>query len=263
MLLITLALSVEAAPILSHLHCKLVEDKAFRIYENEQVRIVISGVGKISMAAATAYLAGLTKDISGFLNIGIAGHKDQKISEGILVHKIIDSTLQKSFYPTICFKWDFPTDVLYTLDAAEDQYKKPYLYDMEASAFFSTALRFETSEKIQVFKIVSDNEQNPFKELTKEKVKTLIEENLEKIDELINIMLSFSRSKPLFDTNPLFQALHFTAFQKNRLLELLAQMTVIDPSFQLSHLSHFKRAKHVLEYLENKIQNYTPHYPLK
>jgi len=175
MKLIAVALPMEAAPIIKALKLKQMEKRAFTLYENDSYRLIVTGIGKMAMAAALGYLYALSKDVRGFLNFGLAGHPTLEIGSFVLAHKITDSALNRHFYPHIPKGFIGETHPVVTKDAPEQEYPLNVCYEMEASSFFQTAMRFTSVENIQVAKVISDNRLFPF---TKEKAGHLIEQNL-------------------------------------------------------------------------------------
>ncbi len=69
------ALQAEACPLIDHYGLKRSSGSPFRTFENQNHRLVISGIGTIRCAAATGYLLGLLPSRNeGLVNLGIAGH---------------------------------------------------------------------------------------------------------------------------------------------------------------------------------------------
>lgn len=183
MKLIAVALPFEAAPIIKALKLKQIEKRAFTLYENESYKLIVTGVGKMAMAAGVGYLYGSCKNeaIHEFLNVGIAGHPTLALGSFILAHKITDLSALRDFYPHIPAGFKGDTHPVLTIEKPAKEFSQNACYEMEASAFFQTAIRFTSVERIQVVKVVSDNQLSPFTELTKEKVSDLIEKNLHSI----------------------------------------------------------------------------------
>lgn len=174
MKLIAVALPMEAAPIIKALKLKQIEKRAFTLYENDSYRLIVTGIGKMAMAAAVGYA--MSKEMHGFLNFGLAGHPTLTIGSFVLAHKITDQTLKKHFYPHIPARFTGETYPIITKDIPELEYAENVCYEMEASAFFQTAMRFTSIENIHVAKVISDNKLFPF---VKEKAGHLIEQNLQ------------------------------------------------------------------------------------
>lgn len=153
------ALQCEARPLIDHFGLRVDHDaEVFRIYRNDGVALVISGVGKVSAAAAVTYLStqGGAGPDSGWLNCGIAGHGQWDVGEGFLAHKVTDGGGARSWYPPLIDALPCATETLITVDRPEQGFARACAYDMEAAGFYPTACRFSTSELIQCYKVVSD-----------------------------------------------------------------------------------------------------------
>ena len=179
MLCLVVALAAEARPLLASLHLQGVSGHPYRICAGEQTHLIVSGIGKVAAAAATAYLRALIGDTpAAWLNIGIAGHGSQAVGTALLAHKVVDAASGKPFYPTFTASPPCRTTLLHTVDHAQPPVGDA-AYDMEASGFCEAAQRFATSERIHCLKIVSDNPQFPYQTLNAEKIEALIEAQLD------------------------------------------------------------------------------------
>ncbi|PCJ24759.1 MAG: hypothetical protein COA96_08800 [SAR86 cluster bacterium] len=162
---IVVAHSIEAKPLLKLLRMKkCTTSTTFPLYKNDQGEcLIVSGMGKIAAAAATAYLAARQENeknnVRAWLNIGIAGHQNAELGSGVLAQKLTDYATGRSFYPPMSISGINTSDVI-TVDKPELEYPLNAAYEMEATGFYSSASRFVTSELVQVFKIISDNPRN-------------------------------------------------------------------------------------------------------
>jgi len=164
---IVCAFLAEGETFIEKFSLKLSEKKPFLIFKGDEISLIISGMGKLNSAAATAYL--LSKgNFDKAINAGICASKNAKdLYEVFSVKSVIDYASGKK-YP---LKKEGAT--LTTLDKAafEKPAIKTRLADMEASGFLTAAKKFLPSENIEIFKVVSDNfEEFPIK---KEFVKRL------------------------------------------------------------------------------------------
>ena len=101
MLCLVVALAAEARPLLAPHRLQGVNGHPYRICAGEQTHLIVSGIGKVAAAAATAYLRALIGDTpAAWLNIGIAGHGSQAVGTPLLAHKVVDAASGKPFYPT-------------------------------------------------------------------------------------------------------------------------------------------------------------------
>ncbi|WP_168198197.1 5'-methylthioadenosine/S-adenosylhomocysteine nucleosidase family protein [Crassaminicella thermophila] len=138
--------------------------KLYEIFKNEEVTLIISGIGPFESAIATTYL--LTQYNAGisdiFMNIGICGSKkeDRKIGSIFLCNKIINSDTKRTYYPDVLVKHPFIEGALETFSAVINKEKKKIivgdLVDMEGAGAFQAASSFLPPHNIYVIKIVSD-----------------------------------------------------------------------------------------------------------
>jgi purine-nucleoside phosphorylase len=156
MIYILTAFSSEAIPIIRHFQLKKnLSHTRFDIYENEQMKLIISGVGKLKSAIATTYL--LLKEPprknDKIINFGICGSATEKykIGQPIIINKIEDSSSEKIYYPEILYTHSFSESTLTTFDFPVSKNlvrKNDKLVDMEASGFFESANSFVLSHNI-------------------------------------------------------------------------------------------------------------------
>ena len=169
MTLIHTALLCEAQAVIEKYKLKLVQ-KNPRIYVNEKIVLLVSGVGKEN---ALKNLEEIFKNhkISKALNIGIAGCSDTNIPIGSLFctnHNL----------PNIDH---LPLQTVDTPKVQQDEYHPSTLYDMEGSYFLRVASNFLNEKDIFIFKVVSDylDDTIPPKDFVKKLIKNRIE-SLEK-----------------------------------------------------------------------------------
>jgi len=163
MLIWVSALHCEAKPVIDYYRLKKSADHhAFDLYQNEDIACVVSGIGKIAVAAATGWVAALFHDRSNivWINLGSAGADKDAVGEIFWIHKISDFS-DRHYFPVPTFKTGFESRSCLTLDQASTDYHQDCLLDMEASAFFSTATRFSSAELVQCLKVISDNQHQP------------------------------------------------------------------------------------------------------
>lgn len=181
---------------------------AFTIYANAERVLVICGVGKISMAGAVGYALALfpKQQLPILINLGIAGHCYEALGALCLGHKIIDSQSERVFYPQLPFTIPCVTQVVATHAKPHVDYAGTCLYDMEAAGFYEMAVKFSSSELIQVLKIVSDNAQSSIANINEEVVGSWIDQQLGIIDTLL-AQLTKIRQTMLFPLSDMHQQL--------------------------------------------------------
>lgn len=251
MLNIVVAMIHEARPLIDHYRMiKLQGTHPFMIYTIADLTLIISGMGKINAAAATAYLQALSLDKGrmAWLNLGIAGHRTLDLGRGFVAHRVRDGATGHSYYPSLVQKFPCPTSDLITVNQVEHAYQNDGGYDMEASAYFKIALRCSTLELIHCYKIVSDNPQHPVKKMKKETVIALINHRLNEIKIILSTLIrAVDDFRKLYHTSQEYheitQRWHFTETQKRQLSALLQRASVIygkSFSSQLPLSSHQK-----------------------
>ena len=162
MLYIVTALYIEAKPLISLFNLK--KDNTytkFQVFSNENIKLIISGTGKIKSATALTYLIS-NKDIKEneyIINIGFIAslNNNSQLGDIVYISKIQNAYSDTTFYPEIIYKHNFLEGSLTTFDKIIDNKIENIEYiDMEAYGFFQTASIFFKKDKIIVLKIVSD-----------------------------------------------------------------------------------------------------------
>lgn len=162
MLIWVAALHCEAKPIIDFYRLKKSpRQNAFDLYQKPDMQCVISGIGKIASAAATAWVAALNHQQSSicWINLGTAGAASAPVGEIYWLNKITDSQSNRSYSPVPTFTIELQSKSCISLDQSSTNYHSNAIYDMEASAFFATASRFSTAEMVHSLKVISDNQQ--------------------------------------------------------------------------------------------------------
>lgn len=229
---IVTALHCEAKPLIEHFQLKKIShvDLPFSIFVNKEqtIYLIVTGIGKVKMAAGTTFLHCWTgsKPTSCFFNIGIAGSTQFALGDCILIHKIMENSTERCWYPFVSLIKNKNQGQLITHDVPQKTYPTAGLVDMEGSAFFQTASHFVSQEHIQVMKIVSDNNTSPQNQLNEDNVKQFITRNLSSISEVAHYLLNLSQQENDLDKNPdhltEFQSTwHFTHSQTLQLKEYL------------------------------------------
>lgn len=261
---LVVALQCEAKPLIKHFGLKRhMQQNYFSIYDKGSITLTVSGLGKTSMAAAAAYTQALfgSPEHSVWLNIGVAGHQSHSIGRMFIAHKIVDKASKRSWYPPILFDPSCSSSELATVSRPETEYAAECLYDMEASGFYPTALRFSTSELVQCLKIVSDNDSESRAKVDPTLVSSLVDANLVTIEDIGNRLKEMAQSFLLKQPGLLAEFLnhwHFTGHQMFRLKQSLRQWDVVSPNAppNLDDLHSFKSAKEVLFWLKNRLDNF-------
>ena len=191
MIVIVTALHAEAKPLIRHWRLKKdLSVTSHQLFLNDQMLLIVSGIGKCRAAAATGYIAGLKAgaDIKAFLNIGVCAASPKfKIADCYFINKIRCLSSAKSVYPDVLINHSLEEASLLTVEqpAKESSFQNEgfELLDMEGFGFFQAASQFLSPDKIACLKVVSDHLQP--KTVTAALATQLIEQNLRNIDSLV------------------------------------------------------------------------------
>lgn len=267
MINIVCALHCEAKPLIVHFKLSKAIDAIYPLFLSQEfssqgIRLVVSGVGRVATASAIAYLftkMGEEKN-QAWLNYGIAGHKSAPIASWFNVNKITEPLTGVSWYPARFPREEIKVSRLMTVDVPCSSYEDDLLYDMEASAFMATALKFTSTELIQVMKLISDNENSSIKQINKNQVKALFDENL---DLLLSCIQTLQKEQAAFidiyDTDALYldcqKRWHFTAYQTNELERLIQRWRLMLDDTEISELHSCQNSKQVILWFKKQINN--------
>jgi len=195
MLIWVAAMHCEAKPVIDFFRLKKSHDHhAFDIYEKDNICCIVSGIGKLNSAAATAWVAALHRQSRSiaWINIGTAGSESFAIGSAWSINKISDIESGHRYYPVPLINSQLPAKHCQTHNQPDNQYDSMSLSDMEASAFFSTATRFSSGELIHCIKVVSDNSVTPCSR-NKNEVSQLIQQNMKVISEFSQALIEINQ----------------------------------------------------------------------
>lgn len=258
---ITTALKSEALPIIEAFNLKPIQGHPlFPIWQNEKVKLTVSGIGKVKAAAACGYLAGIyqDEDIYGWLNVGIAGHKSLPVGTPLFAHKIVDVELKTHYFPSFACSFPCKTEECLTFSNPETNYRETGMYDMEAAGFYPIASKSAPLEMIHVFKVISDNSQTGVHSITKQKATALIASHINHIKSIIHHFQSLISEIVPFDTPFLEEFLkkwHFSTCETYQLKKLLKRWQALCPDQVLftHELESKKNASSVIKWMEEHL----------
>src|SRR3990167_5887762 len=189
MVCFVVALLPEAKPLIERYQLTLNSSRGkFKVYSGApKTFLIISGVGRAKVMEAVRFLYEYAGGIrnSVWLNVGIAGHSSYPVGTAVLAHKMVDQASQESWYPPIPFGAPCSTDCVITVNRPETNYAEPFVYDMEASGFCKAAMQFSTAELVHCFKVISDNQSSPAKQVSKALTERLIQNHLGTLDSVV------------------------------------------------------------------------------
>ena len=264
MIRLVIALPSEAKPLLSHYKLKAVEEsRGFKIYQKDDMALVVSGVGKSAAAAATAYLQAMTgnEPDRAWINIGMGGHRELALGEGILAERVMDMASGQTWYPPPVLDVSSSRASVLTVDKVEEDFEAHWVFEMEAAGFCESAYRFATAELVQCFKIVSDNRSVPPRWMSTRQVDELIEARLTEIDAVVEATAALAREMAVLSDAPpgldaVLERWHFTVSERHRLLRLLRRWHILAPETRIfdQELKQRRTSKEVLGHIQARIE---------
>ena len=260
MINIICALDCEARVFIDFYKLKRVREHSLAIYENQVMRVLVSGIGHLAAATACAYAAALSAKASVYINIGSAGGKDFSIGDCFLIDKISSEIFVDDFYPVISFSTGSRRAMLKSMDMPNAAYVAGGLQDMEAYGFYAAARQFTTLELIQCIKVVSDTQANERDGLSKQFLQELLLSSFSEIRKIIQSLQQLCAEYEIQISEPQYLSLMLNQFkfseaQKQQLKRLLRGMNSqkkLSPIL-LEQLSGCGKANDVLMVLAQKL----------
>jgi adenosylhomocysteine nucleosidase len=224
MLIWVIALHCEAKPVIDLYRLKKKPTHhGFDLYQNQDMQCVISGIGKINAAAATAWVAAVNQDQPSlaWINLGTAGAAEHALGSIFWVSKISQEGSSKHLFPVPTFTSGFAASACVSLSEPSTDYQSSQIFDMEASAFFATATRFSSAEQIHCLKVISDNQQQQTGQ-DKTAISNLISPQMPAIGAFIDKLQTLNRQMCQLEIDPadwrgILGQSHFSQTQQARL----------------------------------------------
>lgn len=261
-LFIYAALPCEARPLIEHFKLrKETAVKPFDVHVRPPVCLTVTGLGPCAMAAGVAYSQALYGGAENpvLINVGIAGHQHHAVGSLFLIDKILDAGSGRCFYPPLAFSPPCATGSIRTAPKPQLDYDHADLCDMEAAAFYETAIRFTSAELAQCLKIISDNRSLPAYRLTPQAVSVLIAAHLGAIETVSAKLLRLAASITFPESRlmaELTSRYHFTANERIQLRKQLQRWDCLTGGQALDiDWSGLAKGKDVLQRLRQRIDN--------
>ena len=224
MLIWVCALHCEAKPVIDFYRLKKSHaDSAFDLYRGDGMLCIVSGIGKVASAAASAWIAATQADAPAlaWINLGVAGAAEHEIGTLFLLDKVVDGDSGQAYYPVPVVPTALPGNTCLTLNRPGDDYREDMLFDMEASGYLQSALRFSSAELTQSLKIVSDNRHRQTGR-DRQRVSELVAANIDAIDRQAQDLLALKNELATLECDAdswqrLLRLAHFSQTQKSRL----------------------------------------------
>ena len=185
MLIWVTALHCEAKPVIDLYRLKKShDDNAFDYYRGDDMACIVSGTGKVASAAACAWIGSRNRQAASiaWINLGIAGAAEHDIGALFSLDQVIDGDDGHRYYPAPATTAELDGNACMTLSQPSEDYHEDYLFDMEASGFMYSSLRFSSAESIKSIKIVSDNRKFKIGK-NRQQVSDLVQQHITLIDQ--------------------------------------------------------------------------------
>ncbi|MGD8816452.1 MAG: hypothetical protein PVJ51_04650 [Acidobacteriota bacterium] len=197
------------------------------------VALVVSGPGRIAAGAAVAAVASVMPS-AAWLNVGIAGHADHRLGSPFLAHRVREVTSGRAWYPPLVFAPPCPTAGLATVDTPCEDFPDDDLYDMEGAGFYEIAGRCAPHELVHCLKVVSDNRENPARDLDAARVRELIGDSLAVIDAVVEQLAALAGEQRRLESEPagfedVLAAAHFSVTRRRQLRRALRRWAILCP----------------------------------
>lgn len=229
---IVVALNCEGSPLIDHFKLKKADSRAFDLYQSSteiNVNLVVAGIGQLNCAAAVAWLAAKTDSFDCvWLNVGTAGHLSHAIGEVALVHCSKEEGSSRHYFPPLVAAWSGKSISLLSCSSPQNNYPQSDAVDMEARAYYRTALKFSSAELVQSVKVISDNQQCGVENLNARKITDLIRAQVAAIGGFAQALLGLLETRnavqlPVED----IAHLHCTVSQDRQFRELVHRHQVL------------------------------------
>ena len=261
------ALPIEARVIIDYYRLRRDTQSPWPLYLNDNMVLIVSGVGQSAAANACGYLAGRFlasgNNTLNWLNVGIAGHLQADRGAIFVADKIVEASSHRVFYPALLFDRPLASSEVITYDAPQEQYPDNALCDMEAFAFFSSAVRYSPLELVQVIKVVSDNIQVGVEFIDKTSVVEWVGDGLDLIAAVRDQQFALAsewvagtgESSVLKYLHQFDMQYRLTHYEKNELRQLLQRYIALeqDESWLAENLTTHKAKKELLRALRIKL----------
>lgn len=181
------ALREEARPLIEHYRLRGESERSsFALYRSDEVRLVVSGIGRVAAAGATAFLAARYPDPGTvWINFGMAAHRSLGMGECVAGSEVIEAASGRRWYPPLIGIGDLAVASVCTVDAIATDLADDRLYEMEAAGFYPTAVRWASSELVRILKVVSDRGETSCEVFDRGQVESLVSGVLERLDEQV------------------------------------------------------------------------------
>ena len=236
---------LEAKPLIRHFNLQAYTEKPYLIFKNENgIRLIICGMGASNANNAVRYMSELRSNrfgySEGWINVGIAGHRDLELGTCFLVNKISSKKSEEVYYPSLSIEAK-NTEGLITVDRPEKLYAEDEAYDMEAAGFFKAASMCSELELINTIKVISDNKASSIDNITEKLIDDLMLRTLSVINPVVSELekrLAILNQVLVLENNflELVKSIHFSVSQRSQLKRLFQRFDAMGRKNELSRI---------------------------
>ena len=184
---LVVAHGLEAKPLIALFDLQPQENSDKVYVSNSGVRLIVTGMGRenVEYSLAKWVETKLTaRQDTAWLNVGIAGHRNLAVGDTLIANKIISGPDNESVFPTPIIG-GLRTSTVITMDHPELNYPEDAAYDMEAFAFWRSAVALGPLDLVQSYKIVSDNPESSTDKVTPIFIAELFDSAIREIEHLV------------------------------------------------------------------------------
>ena len=185
------ALKAESDPLVNFFQLKRHSSFQFPVFVHNDLYLISNGVGKAKVQERIySFLETIRDDFIQFINIGIAGGKDDnsELGQMYLINKILDGDNDHSYYPDILIRHSLAEHSVTTVNKGITDGGSRYktLVDMEASEIFKICSKKIPVHRIAFLKIISDYMDLDAVSFNAESISSFITPNLKSINSFLN-----------------------------------------------------------------------------
>ena len=191
---VVMALLPEAQPLIQAWDLKpVLTEGPYRCFENDEVVLIVSGLGADLAAAACGYLYGtVAQKPAGWLNVGIGGHGHLPLGSLRMADTVVDLRGAIEFPMRLGGLPELQTSKITAYFQAEPRYPQGTICDMESAGFVAACRRLTGPEGIAVLKVVSDNAEHPAEDITPKLAFDLLNEKATEIRSVVTALLQMN-----------------------------------------------------------------------
>ncbi len=260
------ALPAESRPLIEHFKLQGQEFNGLQLYTSDHCLLLQTGIGKLSAASKVAAALQERSDITGIINVGIAGC-DAPLGTQVVAGCVEDAGSGRRWFPHLPPLRSLPnvkSVVVQTHDKPEIEYKKELAFDMEAAGIFNAARGKLDSSAVHSIKVVSDNKKSQVTSIDKVQVLNWMASCIPAVE----IMIDYLHDPTLAHVHEvdefvasLSQQIRFTVTQTHQLHRMATQHLTLRgclPNINSANTT----AKAVLLRLKNELANMPLSYTL-